>query len=79
MFVEFVNFPANRYFDDRVARGVGRYQRGVDMKLAAIDKVRFHALLDAAHKQALEDFRSPTFARLAQYTVVWDFIFEPVT
>ena len=58
---------------------VGCYQRGVDMKFAAIDKTRFHALLDAAHKQALEDFPSPTFARLAQYTVVWDLVFEPIT
>ena len=49
------------------------------MKLAAIDKTRFHTLLDAAGKQTLEDFRSPTFARFTQYTMVGDLILEPVT
>ena len=49
------------------------------MKLAAIDKTRFHTLLDAAGEQTLEDFRSPTFARFTQYTVVGDLILEPVT
>ena len=33
--------------------------------ISAIDQTRGNALLDAAGKEPLEDFRSPTFARFA--------------